>query len=485
MKRSISVLLLAAMLASMAACGDTVPDSDDTTLSSDSSDTGSADTESAYSYPELDFGGDDFNILNCEQLWEMYTYLDFESMTGEVVDDAVYNRNRMLEEKFNFNMNVTEMPLDDLLSTVQKIATSNDNEYHVSYIRGYYLASAVSGGLCANLYEVPYLQLDQPWWNQSVVSNASIGEDDDTLYFALNDLSLCSFDLTWTVFFNETMMESLGQDMPYDLVREGKWTIDEFHNLIKIGANLNGDSSFTYSDSGKANYGFTSFYRMIQAMILGAGNSFTKKGTDGIPELSIETEAFYTTCEKLANIFGTEGDYLEANSSATGTKYDRLFMNGRALFCGAEVKASGIFREMNDDFGILPLPKLDENQESYYGWMNYDTPTMIIPASNNQLEETGIILDALSYHSYTDVLPKYYEIRVSQKGLRNDDSIEMLQIIRDSLTYDSSLTYGWTASLSESIYKEILKGNSSVSSVIAAAKDTIAAKIEQTFEDIQ
>lgn len=483
MKRFISIFLLTAMLASMAACGDNSGNGSETTSGSSDDTTTVGETESQYDYPELDFGKNDFNILNVEPTWSMYTYLDFEAMTGETIDDAIYNRNRNLEDKYNFKLNVVEQPIGDLVNTVQLCVAANDNDYHVAYIRGNTVSSAVSGGLCANLYEVPNLQLDQPWWNQSIVQDSSIGTNNDTLYFVMNDLSLCSFDLTWTVFFNETMMKDLGQEMPYDLVREGKWTLDTFHDILKVGTNLNGDSSFAFSESGSAIYGFTSFYRMVDAMIVGAGNKLTVKDKDGIPKLNIENDAFYTTAEKLASIFGSEGDYL--TSQGGNGHYEKIFLNGRALFCGAEVKASSVFREMVDDFGILPLPKLDENQESYYGWMNFDTPTMIIPASNSQLEETSIILDALSYLSYTDVLPKYYEIRVNQKGLRNNDSIEMLAIVRNSLTYDSSLTYGWTADLSSSLEKEIEGGGSSIASIIAAAKDGIVTKIEKTFENIE
>lgn len=49
------------------------------------------------------------------------------------------------------------------------------------------------------------------------------------LYFAVSDLSLTAFDLTWCLMFNETKMEELNMDKPYDLVRSGKWTLDEFH----------------------------------------------------------------------------------------------------------------------------------------------------------------------------------------------------------------------------------------------------------------
>ena len=479
MKRFVSTLLLISLLASMSACGDATPSGGDVTTTPENGETTtSAETDPAYVYPELDCGGDEFTILNLENVWDMYTYLDQESMTGEIIDDAVYERNRFLEDKFKFKMNIVEVKIDELAGKIQTSVSAGDDTYDVAYARGSNVAGLVSSGLCKNFYDVPGLQLDKPWWNQSVVEEASIG--DDKLFFALNDFSLCAFDLVWSIFFNENMMTELGKDMPYDTVRDGKWTIDSFNTMLKWGTNLNGDDSFAFSYDNKSVYGFTSFYRICEAMIIGAGNRLVIKNDKGVPALSIENDRFYTTAEKLAKIFGTEGDYIEANQD--GIKYDKIFMAGRALFYGGEVKASGIFREMEDSFGILPLPKYDENQENYVGWMNFDVPTMIIPATISEPERVGTILDALSYLSYTDVLPAYYKVRVSQKSLRNDDSIEMLGIIRDSLYYDASITYGWTSGLMSSLRTAIIKGDSGVASIIASAKDTVAANIEKTLD---
>ena len=479
MKKMTSLLLLVAMLASLSACG-SESTSDETTAQSGAESTTVVEADD-YSYPELNCGGDEFTILNLENVWQMYTYIDLESQTGEIIDDAVYDRNRALEERFNFKLNVVEYPIDDLIKQVQTTVSAGDDTYNAAYVRGNRIASAVSGGLCKNLYDIPGLNLNEPWWNQSVVSEAALG-DGKALYFVQSDLSLCAFDLVWSIYFNEDMMTKLSHDMPYDTVREGKWTIDTFNTMLKWGTNLNGDESFAFSYDNKSIYGFTSFYRICDAMIIGAGNKFTTKGSDGVPVLSLENDRFYTTAEKLAKIFGTEGDYIEANQD--GVKYDRIFMESRALFYGGEVKASGVFREMNDSFGILPLPKFDESQENYCAWMNYDTPTLIVPATDSKPERTGAILDALSYLSYKDVLPAYYKVRVSQKSLRNDDSIEMLGIIRDSLYYDASLTYGWTAELAQSIRNAVIAGDSGVASIIASGKNAVSEKIAATMESI-
>ena len=437
--------------------------------------------EDTYDYPELDCGGDEFTILNPENFWDMYTYLDFEQMTGEIIDDAVYNRNRFLEDKYNFKMNVIEFPIDDLKNKIQTAVAAQEYIYDVTYVRGNGLNALITEDMLMNLRDIPEMRLDEEWWNQSLIKSAEIGKD-KAIYFAHNYFSLSSFDNVWTIFFNETMLSSLGQPMPYDTVRDGKWTMDVFFRTLKLGSNLNGDESFTYSETGKATYGCASFWRLGTAMLTGAGINAISRDKDDIPYLSLDSDRFYEAADKLASFFKTEGDYLEANEK--GKNYQKIFMAGRALFLGGGVMSSSLFREMEDDFGILPLPKLDESQSDYYVWMNYDVNTMCVPVTNSDPTRTGIIIDALCYLSWRDVLPNYYNIRVSQKSLRNDDSIEMLKIIHNSLVYDAGNAYGWTLDLMNQVRASIVGGNPDVASIIASNKSIVEENIQKTIDMI-
>lgn len=476
LKRQITSLLLI-LSALLVSCGETTVDPVTTTAGGGIEEP----VTDTYDYPELDCGGDEFTILNAENFWDMYTYLDFEQMTGEIIDDAIYNRNRFLEDKYKFRMNVIEVIPDDLFSKINTAVASQDDTYDITYALGRNLNSLVSSGALMNLRDIPEMRLDEEWWNQSMIKSAEIGKD-RAIYFAHNYFSLSSFDNVWTIFFNETMLDSLGQPMPYDTVRAGKWTMDVFLKTLKLGANLNGDESFTYSETGKATYGCASFWRLCTSMLTGAGISPVSTDKDGIPYLTLESDRFYEAADKLASFFKTEGDYLEANEK--GKNYQKIFIAGRALFLGGGIMSSSIFREMNNDFGILPLPKLDESQIGYYAWMNYDVNTMCVPVTNSDPTRTGIIIDALCYLSWRDVLPNYYNIRVSQKSLRNDDSIEMLKIIHNSLVYDAGNAYGWTLDLMNQVRASIVAGNPDVASTIASNKSIVDENIQKTLDMI-
>ena len=125
---------------------------------------------------------------------------------------------------------------------------------------------------------------------------------------------------------------------------------------------------------------------------------------------------------------------------------------------------------MKSNFGLVPMPKYDEEQENYITYSNPISCFLTIPVTNPDMKRTGIIIDALTYDSYKNCLPIYYDITVSQKGLRNDDSIEMLEIVRDTRSTQVSNLYGITTKLNDKLQNVVLNGNGKAASTIAAAE---------------
>ncbi|MFQ9148311.1 MAG: hypothetical protein ACLR5G_08595 [Eubacteriales bacterium] len=474
-KRIISLLLIASLLTSASACGSEAPEKDNGT------DTTAEETteKPEYEFPELNCGGDKFTILNTGWVWSMYTFIDFETQTGDSLDDAVYERDRKIEEIFNVKLDVREAAIDDLADLVRTSVMAGDQAYDAAYIKGDHMSGIITDGCVLDLANVDGLNLDKLWWNQNVRNSCKLGKD-GALYFAVSDLSLTAFDLTWCLMFNETKMEELNMDKPYDLVRNGKWTLDKFHEYTTKGANLNGDENFSFKVDGNCDYGFTSYSNVVAMAMVGADCHLTENNADGVPELSAENDRFYRFCDKFSSLTKTRGEYLEANN---GDKhYEKIFKSGRALFVGAEIKATSVFRDFDDQFGIVPSPKLDEEQAEYASWINYLVPLLTIPADCKDPERSGKIIDAMSYLSMKNILPLYYNVKVSQKGLRNDDSIEMLGIIRDARYFEPSLVYGWTTNLYNSLSGQLVTGNGNVASLIASNKNKIAEKIAATME---
>ena len=98
-------------------------------------------------------------------------------------------------------------------------------------------------------------------------------------------------------------------------------------------------------------------------------------------------------------------------------------------------------REMEDDYGVLPYPKLDEEQEDYYTHLLGRTGTFFLPKTltDDKAGMVGHVVEVLSAYSYQHLRPAIYDVTLTNKGIRDDESLEMLTMIMDRRTYDFSM----------------------------------------------
>lgn len=136
---------------------------------------------------------------------------------------------------------------------------------------------------------------------------------------------------------------------------------------------------------------------------------------------------------------------------------------------------------MESTFGLLPLPKYDEEQENYIAYVNPIACLLTIPVTNKETHRTGVLIDAMTYESYKDVLPVYYNVSVEHKGLRNDESIEMLDIVRNNRSTQFSNLYGITSDLNNSLQSVVLDATGTAASTIAAAESTVEQNLENVL----
>ena len=482
-KKRITALLLFMLMAATSCGGNGSGGNDDTTAGADTSagDQSEETTAAEYQYADIDCGGDNFTVLNASTTWGFYSYMDFETQTGESLDDAVYERNRFVEDKYNMKLEIIEDDIDKNYEKYRSAILAGDDTYDAAYIRCDRIASFIADGYLTNLLDNTGIQLDKPWWDQTVTEKSLIG-DKSKLYFASNDFSLVGFDGTLCCYFNENMLADLGLDKPYDLVREGKWTIDRLKEYTTAAANLNGDTSFKWNESGNAVYGLVSYEDCVNGFITGSGENYVTVDSDGQPKLLANAEHFYNVIDKAFSIIGTDGEFLFQNGSGN-SHYEMIFKNNRALFTIAEIKASSKYRDMTETFGIVPIPKYDEAQDRYYSHRTHVCLTMSIPVTNTDPDRTGAILDTFAYLSNRDILPIYYNVKVAQKGLRNEDSIEMLGIISESRGFDIGEGYGWTEDLSAKVNTMLVSTKkNNVVSLVDSNRSKIEESINKTLE---
>ncbi|MGN1127829.1 MAG: hypothetical protein ACI4T6_02610, partial [Candidatus Flemingiibacterium sp.] len=170
-------------------CGSTAVQTDDS-KAADSTEAPqtSPETEYQYEYPQLNCGGEDFTILNTSTTWGFYTYLDFDELTGETLDDAIFNRNRFVEDKFNVNLSIEEVDTDSMYNHYRSSIMSGDDVYDVAFCRANKMSGLILESCLLDLNEISSLRFDNPWWNTDVMEASVIG-DYDQLFIASSDIS--------------------------------------------------------------------------------------------------------------------------------------------------------------------------------------------------------------------------------------------------------------------------------------------------------
>lgn len=152
--RIISLLLLALMAAT--SCGGTGSGTNDDTSADNSTsaaDTDTGTTAPEYVFADIDCGGDNFTVLNATTTWGFYAYMDFETQTGESLDDAVYERNRFVEEKYNIKLEIVEDDIDKNYEKYRSSILAGDDTYDTAYIRCDRIASFIADGYLTNLLD--------------------------------------------------------------------------------------------------------------------------------------------------------------------------------------------------------------------------------------------------------------------------------------------------------------------------------------------
>jgi len=438
-----------------------------------------------YEFPDVKYGGEKFIILNNEPIWDFTTIMVPEEQTGDALNDAMWARNMAINERFNIQLEEMTRDINDIPKQVRLAVQSQSQDFDAVFCPGSTETNTVGAlvveGDLIDLTNLTELNLASDWWNQKALEDAKIGSN-SAIYFASNDISIHALQCPWVIYFNEDMLRNLGLDKPYQIVRDGKWTLDQMEMYMKAAANINSDDSFKpYKASGACIYGLSTAVPAVGELFRGSDVSYVGKDNNNLPVFKADNPRFINAAQKIGEILTGDGMHTDGGS----VHYELVFINGRSLFCYAEFKAGTVYRDSETTFGIVPTPKLDENQENYINNMTQQAPVFIIPISTPDITKTATVIDALAYLSHRDVTPVFFNINMSQKELRNEESVEMLQIILDTSIFDIGRIYNWSNAINRDTYNDIVKGGGNIASIIEKHAEKINAAIEQTISELQ
>ena len=451
MKKLTAIFLLITMFTMLvvASCtGETAePPDGETTTTANGEESQEAETTDGEEFKldvpsDKDFGGYTFTINGYEH--SAYRGEHFaEELNGDLVNDAVYDRNAKAEELFNIKINtiIGTWSNDECRSLITRSVMAGDEEYDMFTGNTYNMTFLSSEGYFKRVTDVPYIDYTNPWWNDYIYRELSVG---DNVYLMTGDIALSNYGQIGCIFFNKGYIEDYNMENPYQLVNDDQWYCDKMISMIKdfyVDLNGNGERDGTQENADEIMY-TEDLYGIYscKASIFEIAHHWvpiTTKDANNYPEITYYSERTATMFEKLKEFFINSTGSLCPDG---WTSY-QVFTTGGCVFMPHNIHQTtyALMRESNVDYGFVPIPKYDENQEEYR--TGGGGLVVAVPVTVTNPERTGMVMETLAYYGKQFVYPAYVEKTITQKGTRDNEAQKMLEIVLNSVYYNFGVAF--------------------------------------------
>ena len=372
-----------------------------------------------------------------------------EELLDEDVNDAVYWRNKTVEDRFGVKIATISQACGwsspgkytEWNDTLRNAVQTSTHDFDAAMIYAGTGSSLAIEGCYMDLTELDMISLEKPWWNQSLLDVATVY---NSLYFAAGSLTYTQLADANLLYYNKDLYNEFfsATDLKdiYQVVRDGEWTIDYMHDLVAnvwIDADSNGEHS-----SGDT-LGFicsaTQSNGAMDSWFYGLGCNLTVMDESiGEPVAAFYDEHTIQAYDKLKALYSdNQGTWNNAGVDSGESN----FSNGNQLISLGKFSSGSGLRDVTFGFGVLPIPKFDTDQENYISIPEVTSSmvTVISTVEDDRLDMVTATIELLAYESYKSVIPTYIDVVLKSKQANSPDDAEMVQLIIDSLVY----SFGW------------------------------------------
>jgi len=432
------------------------------------------------------YEGMSFTVVSFPESAGVWADCDWSAtdLSGEVFNDAVFTRTGNVEELLNIDVKTEYCADANDTKMLANSVKSADNAYQLySMAAKYVINNAGQGNIqsVTNFAKKGTLDLSSPWYDQNCIEDLSmLGHN----FCFTGDMGTMYKKSIGIITFNKTLMDKHQLTSPYEYMKEDTWTWDVLIESAKAAVvDVDGDGIME-KDSDQ--FGLIYFFNMLATGLLGCDSPFYDKDENGYPIDVFYTERAVSAVEKMATLlYDTSSCWCWLRDGQLFPGNEELFSQDRGLYMYGEIHSIEQIREMESEFGIVPMPKYDEAQKEYVHAVNPDVAvTYTIPQTNMDFERCGVIIDALGAESKNLITPAYYETTLRGKLSRDVESTQSLDIILSTVTYDLGYLGGW--GLADMLTSEMCGGmNSDLASRYQGKKKAIEVMFDRSFSGVE
>ena len=387
-------------------------------------------------YEDISFGGRTFTLIGCDGEADGFNSAkEIYSEESDAISVAVRERNDIIESLYDCTIKglSSPSPAGDAMTEV----TSNQHSIDI-YTHHYAITGTAEGGKVYNLMDIGSRDIDfsKVWWDQQYVNSYTVKNSSgkDTLYSIVGDFALTTFDCTHAIVYNKTVFQNetkINHLDLYQLVRDKKWTMDQFQFCIKNAArDVDGNSTIDATAGDIA--GWIRTGHATHGLHTASGLSIMKT-TNGTITFDVEknTETWVNVVNKSMEIWA-----MPEGQTLSYSVIPETLAGGYALFASEILGSSlGNLKDYDAEIGLLPYPLHDEAQENYAHYVDNHVYSYSIPTSVPDPDTVADFFTIYAYHSTYIVRPAYISV-YAYDYCADQESGEMLDIILSSMTYD-------------------------------------------------
>ena len=389
---------------------------------------------------QIDLGGIDMTILAGTLYYDEWLTED----NGEIVGTELYNRVPRVENRLGINLSVEQIKGTDgalYREEVAKRQESTDPNLIADAVSGYsqYIGAMTLEGRFQNLANSDSIDFANPWWPVDLIENSVI---DDKIYFVSGDISPTLLYEIYAIFFNRELVEQYNIEDPIALVNNHEWTIDKliaitsdiYEDLDKNTAGPSKGDFYAFNINDGAHYKALPFAMGIRVIVPDEDEGY------------VYSDLY--TGEKMDMIHDKVSDWILNNNGvhapSEGFKdYCTGFINKTIIFnLGNFANGSHYYAGTGVDYGVVPCPMYDEEQEDYYSYYGNPTSFWAVP-TNTDLDNATLLIEYLAADAYVYISPALFERALKIKYVTGevDGLSKMFDIIRDGLLFDPCMFY--------------------------------------------
>ncbi len=395
--------------------------------------------------------------------------------TDDKIIEAVDTRNQEILDKYGIE--VKAVAVGDVTAELRTLMAAATDTFDAAMP---FMTGCATFAQNGDLYDLTqfdkYIDLRAPWWNQNANASLSIA---GRIFFTTGDLSIMQNIVSSGIAFNKELMSQAYPDINmYELVKEGKWTIDKFYEMCK-GFTRQGDDNEKMDEND-----IWGSMGASDSLYFASGETICGKDADDLPIVMIgkNNQRSIDVAQKVITYLNEKGtwcvnveDFTDRNDVWGRTV--KIFGEGQALFDSFAFSALKKFRAYPVVYGIVPLPKYNEEQDTYFSRCSANSAYGIcIPKCVKDEEFSAFMIEALAIGGKNYLTPAYKTAVLKGKDANTEEDEEMLGIIFDNIIYDPALVYQFG-----NINKIIT--NSKPDTLISNL-DSLIPSVEAAIEDI-